>query len=146
MDQYSTLEPSYSFIRYFLLKIIIVRPCTHTYTTNSVTGFLSLRSYYSSYRKHVHHVQSVGSTFLASSHRAPAFFSVLTTIRQSKPYTMTFFYSTLCCIAIFLQYPSFCSTFLFIIIIISSSSFAFRKAEYGDDIIWYMYLRDELQN
>lgn len=45
--------------------------------------------------------------FFASSHCALAF-SVFTAIRQSKPYTATFFYSIVWCIAIFfLQYPSF---------------------------------------
>jgi hypothetical protein len=95
--------PFYSFIRYFLLKIITVRHA-YTYTTNSLTGFLFLCRYYSSYHKHVHHVQSVSQSvsyfFFASSHCALAF-SVFTAIRQSKPYTATFFYSIVWCIAIF---------------------------------------------
>ena len=42
--------PFYSFIRYFLLKIITVRHA-YTYTTNSLTGFLFLCRYYNSYHK-----------------------------------------------------------------------------------------------
>jgi hypothetical protein len=66
------------------------------YSASMQTRILETRSQafylYSSYLKHVHHVQSVSFFlffFLASSHRAP--FSVLTAIRQSKPYTVTFF-------------------------------------------------------
>jgi len=76
-DQYCTPgPPSYSFIRYFLLKIIIVRPCIHVYY--KLAHKLSfLRRYYSSYQyTSTKFSQSVSfNFFFASSHRAPALFS-----------------------------------------------------------------------
>ena len=111
---------------------------TRIYTTNPVTGFLFLRSYHSCYHKHVHNVQVSQFHFFASDHCALVRFfpPVLMTIRQSKPYTVTFFYSTVWCIANFLQY---CSTVFFLRLRLHLS-LAFGKQN-GDDIIRCMYLR-----
>lgn len=113
--------PVIAFIRYFLLKIIIVRPSI-TYTTNSLTSFLFLCCYYCSYRKHVQHVQSVSQSVLfLHPVIVLLLFSILTAIRQSKPYTVTFYSTVHTGVLQFsLPYPSFCST-------LSPYSLAFGK-------------------